>query len=99
MYNVRKVQEDLIWVGASDHRLNLFENIHPIPRGVSYNSYVLLDEKNVLFDTVDWSVCGQFLENLKHVLDGKKTGCDPHPPCRARSFGKSGRGHASLSGS
>lgn len=72
MYNVRKVQEDLIWVGASDHRLNLFENIHPIPRGVSYNSYVLLDEKNVLFDTVDWSVCGQFLENLKYVLDGKK---------------------------
>ncbi|MEF2609424.1 MAG: FprA family A-type flavoprotein [Faecalicoccus sp.] len=72
MYNVRKVQEDLIWVGASDHRLNLFENIHPIPRGVSYNSYVLLDEKNVLFDTVDWSVCGQFLENLKHILDGKK---------------------------
>jgi flavorubredoxin len=71
VYNVRKVQEDLIWVGASDHRLNLFENIHPIPRGVSYNSYVLLDEKNVLFDTVDWSVCGQFLENLKHVLDGK----------------------------
>lgn len=72
VYNVRKVQEDLIWVGASDHRLNLFENIHPIPRGVSYNSYVLLDEKNVLFDTVDWSVCGQFLENLKYVLDGKK---------------------------
>ncbi|WP_229035684.1 FprA family A-type flavoprotein [Faecalicoccus pleomorphus] len=72
VYNVRKVQEDLIWVGSSDHRLNLFENIHPIPRGVSYNSYVLLDEKNVLFDTVDWSVCGQFLENLKHVLDGKK---------------------------
>lgn len=72
MYNVRKVQEDLIWVGASDHRLNLFENIHPIPRGVSYNSYVLLDEKNVLFDTVDWSICGQFLENLKYVLDGKK---------------------------
>lgn len=72
MYNVRKVQEDLIWVGASDHRLNLFENIHPIPRGVSYNSYVLLDAKNVLFDTVDWSVCGQFLENLKYVLDGKK---------------------------
>lgn len=72
VYNVRRVQEDLIWVGASDHRLNLFENIHPIPRGVSYNSYVLLDEKNVLFDTVDWSVCGQFLENLKHVLQGKE---------------------------
>lgn len=72
MYNVRKVQEDLFWVGASDHRLNLFENIHPIPRGVSYNSYVLMDEKNVLLDTVDWAVCSQFLENLKHVLGDKK---------------------------
>ena len=45
MYNVRKVTEDIVWVGASDRRLALFENIFPIPRGVSYNSYVLLDEK------------------------------------------------------
>ena len=51
MYNVRKVAEDLYWVGANDHRLALFENIHPIPRGVSYNAYVLTDEKTVLFDT------------------------------------------------
>lgn len=72
MYNVRKIHEDLIWVGANDHRLNLFENIHPIPRGVSYNAYVLLDEKNVLLDTVDWSVCPQFLDNIEHVLNGQK---------------------------
>ena len=72
MHCVRKVTEDLYWIGANDHRLALFENIHPIPRGVSYNSYVLKDEKSVLFDTVDWSVCRQFLENLDYVLDGEK---------------------------
>ena len=68
MYCVRKITEDLYWIGGNDHRLALFENIHPIPRGVSYNSYVLLDEKTVLFDTVDWSICRQFLENIKGVL-------------------------------
>ena len=71
MYAVRNVTEDLIWVGANDHRLALFENIHPIPRGVSYNSYLLLDEKTVLFDTVDWSIGRQFLENIEYVLDGR----------------------------
>ena len=71
MYNVRKVTEDIVWVGASDRRLALFENIFPIPRGVSYNSYVLLDEKTVLLDTVDASVAGQFFDNLEHVLDGR----------------------------
>ena len=72
MYNVRKVTENIVWVGASDRRLALFENIFPIPRGVSYYSYVLLDEKTVLLDTVDASVAGQFFENLEHVLDGRK---------------------------
>jgi flavorubredoxin len=71
MHCVRKVTEDLYWVGANDHRLALFENIHPIPRGVSYNSYLLLDEKTVLFDTADWSVCRQFLENIEAVLAGR----------------------------
>ena len=71
MYTVRKVTEDLYWVGANEHRLHLFENIHPIPRGVSYNSYLLMDEKTVLFDTVDWAVCREFLNNVEHVLDGR----------------------------
>ena len=70
MYCVRKVTDDLYWVGANDHRLHLFENIHPIPRGVSYNAYLLLDEKSVLFDTVDWSACRQLLENLEYLLNG-----------------------------
>lgn len=68
MYCVRKVTEDLYWVGGNDRRLALFENIHPIPKGVSYNSYLLLDEKTALFDTVDWSICRQFLDNIKGVL-------------------------------
>ncbi len=71
MYCVRKVTDDLYWVGANDHRLHLFENIHPIPHGVSYNAYLLLDKETVLFDTVDWSACRQLLENLDHVLDGR----------------------------
>ena len=71
MYCVRKVTDDLYWVGANDHRLTLFENIHPIQNGVSYNAYLLLDEKNVLFDTVDWSACRQLLENIEYLLDGK----------------------------
>ena len=68
MYCVRNVTNDIYWVGANDHRLHLFENIHPIPRGVSYNAYLLLDEKTALFDTVDGSACRQLLENLDHLL-------------------------------
>lgn len=71
MYCVRKVTDDLYWVGGNDRRLALFENIHPIPRGVSYNSYLLMDEKTVLFDTVDWSIGRQFLENIEYVLGGR----------------------------
>lgn len=72
MHCFRKITDDLYWVGANDRRLALFENYHPIPRGISYNSYLLLDEKTVLFDTADWAVCRQFLENVEAVLDGRK---------------------------
>ncbi len=68
MHCVRKVTDDLYWVGANDHRLHLFENIHPIPQGVSYNSYLLLDKQSVLFDTIDWSSCRQLLENIEFLL-------------------------------
>ncbi|GAA0250925.1 FprA family A-type flavoprotein [Muricomes sp. OA1] len=71
MYCFRKVTDDLYWVGGSDRRLELFENIFPIPNGVSYNSYLLMDEKTVLFDTVDASIGRQFLENVEAVLDGR----------------------------
>ena len=71
MHNVRKITEDLTWIGASDNRLALFENVYPIPDGVSYNSYLLSDEKTVLFDTVDSSVRRQFFENLRFALNGR----------------------------
>ena len=71
MYCVRNITGDLYWVGANDHRLSLFENIHPIPKGVSYNSYLLLGQQTVLFDTVDWSACRQLLENIQHLLKGR----------------------------
>ncbi len=72
MYCTRKVQNDLIWVGADDRRLPFFEGVYGVPDGVSYNSYLLLDEKTVLFDTVDKAVYGVFLENLAHELGGRK---------------------------
>lgn len=71
MHCVRNITEDLYWVGANDHRLALFENIHPIPQGVSYNAYLLMDQQTVLFDTIDWSACRQLLENVNHVLAGR----------------------------
>ena len=71
MQCTRKLQENLYWVGANDRRLALFENVYPIPHGVSYNAYVLLDEKTVLLDTVDAAVGDQFFENLAYALGGR----------------------------
>lgn len=71
MYNTRKISADLTWIGASDRRLALFENVYPIPLGISYNSYLLNDEKTVLLDTVDSSVSKQFFENLQFALNGR----------------------------
>lgn len=72
MYCTKNITDDLYWIGGNDRRLALFENIFPVPNGVSYNSYVLLDEKTVLFDTVDKAVSEQFFENLVHAL-GERT--------------------------
>ena len=72
MFCVRNVTPDLYWVGGNDHRLALFENIHPLTKGVSYNSFLLLDEKTVLFDTVDWAVAREFIQNIQSVLNGRE---------------------------
>ena len=71
MHDIRKITGDLYWVGANDRRLALFENSYPIPRGVSYNAYLLLDEKTALLDTVDRAVADQFMENLTAALNGR----------------------------
>ena len=71
MHNVRKVTEDIYWIGVNDEGLELFEEFLPIPEGVAYNSYLLKDEKTVLFDTADIRVVDEFLASLKYALDGR----------------------------
>ncbi|WP_298022435.1 FprA family A-type flavoprotein [uncultured Dysosmobacter sp.] len=72
MHCTQSVTSDILFIGASDRRLALFENVFPIPRGVSYNAYLVLDEKTVLLDTVDKAVGERFLENLEYGLNGRK---------------------------
>jgi len=72
MHCIKKITDDLVWVGANDRRLALFEGVYSVPTGVSYNSYLLTDEKTVLFDTVDKAVRQRFLENIEEALKGKK---------------------------
>lgn len=72
MYCVKEIKNNVYWVGGNDRRLSLFENVFPIPRGVSYNSYLINDDNTVLLDTVDRCISTQFFENLKFVLNNKK---------------------------
>lgn len=71
MHCTRKVTDDLFWVGANDRRLAMFEGVYSVPRGVSYNSYLLTDERTVLLDTVDKAVGKVFFENVTYVLGGR----------------------------
>ena len=72
MHNIRKITEDIFYIGCSDRRLSLFESAYPVKDGMSYNSYVLIDEKTVLFDTVDKVCAEQFYENLDASLNGRE---------------------------
>ena len=71
MHCVQSLGSDILYLGGSDRRLSLFENVYPIPRGVSYNSYLVLDEKTVLLDTVDQAIAPRFFENLAFALNGR----------------------------
>ncbi len=71
MYNVINITDNLYYIGASDRRIALFENVYPVPHGVSYNSYFIDDEKTVVVDTVDKSVSGVFFENIEYLLNGR----------------------------
>lgn len=72
MHNIKKITEDLLWIGADDRRLAFFEGVYGVPNGVSYNSYLLLDEKTVVFDTADRAVSDLFFENLKFGLQSRE---------------------------
>ena len=71
MYSIKKIAEDAYWVGVNDRKITLFESVYPVSRGMSYNSYLVLDEKTVLLDTVDSSASLQFLENVEKALNGR----------------------------
>jgi flavorubredoxin len=71
MHCTRTVTDDIRWVGANDRRLAMFEGVYSVPYGVSYNSYLLFDEKTVLFDTVDKAVRQRFMENITSSLAGR----------------------------
>ena len=71
MHNVRQLCQDTWWVGASDRRIELFENSYPVPEGMAYNNYVILDDKTCLVDGIDSAVRDRFMENLEQVLAGR----------------------------
>ena len=75
MYCTRKVNDDYTWVGADGRRLAMFEGVFDVPNGISFNSYLLRDEKTVLFDTTDAAVRRTFRENLLHALEGRSLDC------------------------
>ncbi len=72
MHNTQKLSNSVTWVGAGDVRLALFENMFPLANGISYNSFIIEDEKIALFDTVDRSVHRQYIENIIYTLNGKQ---------------------------
>ena len=72
MHCTRKISDDLVWVGADNRRLSLFEAVYTAPRGISYNSYLILDEKTALIDTVDRAVTDVFLENIDYALGSRR---------------------------
>lgn len=67
----REISPGIHWVGGNDRRLALFENMFPLPQGVAYNSYLILDDKVALMDTVDAAITRQFFENMDRLLAGR----------------------------
>lgn len=68
---MKEITEDIFYVGVNDHITDLFEGQYKVPRGMAYNSYVILDEKTAVFDTVDHKFSSEWLSNLDSVLSGK----------------------------
>lgn len=65
------VTDKIYWIGVNDRRKNLFENIWPLPNGVSYNCYIIKDEKTALLDTVEMGTDSMFINNVEEILDGR----------------------------
>lgn len=69
---MKNITQSIVYVGASDKSLDLFENQYAVPNGVSYNSYLIFDDKTVLMDTVDKDVTEEWLDNINNELSGRK---------------------------
>lgn len=69
---MKNITNDIIYVGVNDHKVDLFEGQYKVPNGMSYNSYVVLDEKVTVFDTVDANFNDEWLENVSKALNGRK---------------------------
>ena len=67
-----KITEDIIYAGVNDHQVDLFEGQYKVPNGMAYNSYVILDEKTAVMDTVDANFADEWLANVAKALDGRK---------------------------
>ena len=67
-----RITDDIRYVGVNDHEIDLFEGLYPVPQGVSYNSYVIMDEKIAVMDAVDAHFGGTWLSNVRKALDGKQ---------------------------
>ena len=72
MHYETQISEGFFYVGGSDRRIHLFENVYPLAIGVSYNAYLYLDDKTLLLDTVDRSVSEGFYDNIAFLLNGRK---------------------------
>ena len=67
-----EISKNVYWIGTNDRRKELFENLWPLPYGVSYNSYLIVDEKSVLMDTVELGTDSNFIERIEQLLGGAK---------------------------
>ena len=66
------ITKDIKYIGVNDHQVDLFEGQYDVPNGMAYNSYVIMDEKIAIMDTVDKNFTSEWLANLAAVLDGRK---------------------------
>jgi len=73
MHNTVKVTDNIFWLGVNDRRTHLFENMWPIPNGVSYNSYLIVDEKVALIDTLEYGSSDDYLEKIEELIGKDKT--------------------------
>ena len=66
------ITKDIVYIGVNDHDVDLFEGQYVVPNGMSYNSYVIIDEKIAVLDTVDAHFTHEWLDNLQNALDGRR---------------------------